>query len=82
MKETVLEVAAMADDKQLVLDAIRNRFAGIDRYDLASAFVVETKPFLLVSINRVDFKRKDGSTKTVYTWFPEIDNKTNKLKGP
>jgi hypothetical protein len=71
----------MADEKQLVLDAVKNRFAAVDRYDLTTTFVVETKPFLLGSLNRVDFKRKDGSDKTVYAWAPELDNRTGKLRG-
>jgi hypothetical protein len=71
----------MADEKQHALDAVTNRFAGVDRFDLSKAFVVETKPFLLGSLNRVDFKRKDGSDKTVYAWVPELDGKTGKLRG-
>jgi len=72
----------MPDPKnQLVLNAVRNRFAGVARYDLASAFVLETKPFLLGTINRVDFKRTDGSTKTVYAWVPELD-RSAKPRGP
>jgi hypothetical protein len=51
---------------QMVLNAVKNRFAGVARYDVATSLVIETKPFLLGAINRVDFKRRDGPTKTVY----------------
>jgi hypothetical protein len=71
----------MADEKQYVLEAIGNRFADVDRYDLATARVIETKPFLLGSLSRVDFKRKDGSSKTVYAWAPELDAKSGRLRG-
>lgn len=60
---------------------VNNRFAEIDRYDVATARIVETKPFLLGSLNRVDFKRKDGTTKTVYGWTPELDPKSGRLRG-
>jgi hypothetical protein len=65
---------------QMVLNAVKNRFAGVARYDVATSLVIETKPFLLGAINRVDFKRRDGSTKTVYAWAPELD-RTGKPKG-
>ena len=67
----------MADEKgQYILEAVSNRFADVDRYNLTTARVVETKPFLLGSLSRVDFKRKDGSSKTVYAWAPESDAKS------
>ncbi len=71
----------MADEKQYVLEAVNNRFATVDRYDLTTARVVETKPFLLGSLSRVDFRRKDNSTKTVYAWTPEPDAKTGRPRG-
>jgi hypothetical protein len=71
----------MADEKQWVLEALNNRFANVQRYDLTTARVVETKPFLLGSINRVDFNRKDGSSKTIYAWVPELDPKSGRLRG-
>jgi hypothetical protein len=71
----------MADERQWVLEAVNNRFADIDRYDLSTARIVETKPFLLGSLNRVDFKRTDGSIKTVHAWAPELDSKSGRLRG-
>jgi hypothetical protein len=67
--------------QQYALEAVSNRYADVDRYDLATARVVETKPFLLGSLSRVDFKRKDGSGKTVYGWAPELDKKSGRLRG-
>jgi hypothetical protein len=78
---SLCQEAFMADEKQWVLEAVNNRFADVDRYDVATARVVETKPFLLGSLNRVDFKRKDGSAKTVYAWAPELDPKSGRLRG-
>src|SRR5437868_746135 len=71
----------MDDERQWVLEAVNNRFADIDRYDVTTARIVETKPFLLGSLNRVDFKRKDGSIKTVHAWAPELDAKSGRLRG-
>jgi hypothetical protein len=64
-----------------IVDAAKIRFAGVERYDLSTALVLETKPFLSGSLNRVNFKRKDGSDKTVYAWVPELDSKTGKSRG-
>jgi len=75
------EVAFMADENQWVLEAVNNRFADVDRYDVATARVVESKPFLLGSLNRVDFKRNDGSIKTVHAWVPELDPISGRLRG-
>jgi len=71
----------MATVEQLVLDEIRRAFAGVPRYDLGTARVVETNPFLVGSLNTVVFKRTDGSEKTVYAWAPELDKETGKLRG-
>jgi hypothetical protein len=71
----------MADEKEWVLEAVNNRYSGVDRYDLTKVRVVEAKPFLSGLINRVDFKRKDGSEKTVYVWVPELDPKSGRLRG-
>jgi hypothetical protein len=71
----------MTDGKQWVLEAVNNRYSGVDRYDLTTVRVVEVKPFLSGSLNRVDFKRKDGSEKTIYVWVPELDVKSGRLRG-
>ena len=71
----------MANENQYILEAVGNRFADVDRYDLTTARIVETKPFLLGSLSRVDFKRKDGSSKTIYAWAPEVDSKSGRLRG-
>jgi hypothetical protein len=71
----------MADDKGLILEAIKNRLGGVPRYQLDTARIFETRPFLLGSISRVNFKRQDGSEKTIYTWVPEMDPKTGRATG-
>jgi len=71
----------MADQKQWVLEAVNNRFAGVERFDLTTSRIVETKPFLLGTISRVNFKRRDGSDKTVYAYVPELDARSGKLRG-
>jgi hypothetical protein len=63
-------------DTTEILTAVRNRFAGVERYDTTDARIVQSKLFLWGEMHSIRFKRKDGSAKTVYVWEGERDKKT------
>jgi hypothetical protein len=75
------EAMAVSDDEQFILGAIKTRFAGVARYKLDTARILETKSFLLGSISRVQFNRQDNTQKTIYVWSPGTDASTGKLRG-